>query len=331
MNKLFGLFLLALACWAPGVANAANKFAFCASGSSPCTWDNTNTPNIWFTATNGGGSATTVPTSADIAIFDANSCNAVACTFNVGATINGTSNTLQGITAGACTGSTTGCFLNFASGNPSITITGIIGSGGMSLAGTGTRKYVFGSGTFTFTATSAGALYDIGTTTGLDGTSDFTAPIVYSATTTSERQFNGGGQTFGSFTVAANTSRGGVRIFSANTFASFTVAAGTSYMMLPASATTTITGSAGLSLAGTASNPTIFMANTPNVGTATVSLSSGTSTPAWIGLMGITTTGAGTLTPTNCLDFGRNTLDSGDTCTAPVVGGGGGGGRIIGG
>ena len=319
MNKLFGLFLLALT-FIPGGAEAANKFAFCAS--TPCTWDNTNSPNIWFTATNGGGSATTVPGSTDIAIFDGNSCNAVACTFNVGATINGSSNQIQGLTAGACTGATTGCFLNFASGNPSITI----GSNGMLLTGTGTRKYALGSGTFTITMTS-GVVFDIGTVTGLDGTSTFTAPIVLSATTSSERQFNGGGQTFGSLTVAANTSGGGLRFFSNNTFSALTLAGGTA-TSLPAG-TTTIS-SAGSLGTGTASSPILLTPGSTTTGGITLSFSSGTVTADWIGLEGITTTGSGTFTATNCLNFGRLTLDTGDTCTAPA-GSGGGGGRIIGG
>lgn len=328
MNKLLGLFLLALAFLAPGGVEAANKFAFCPSGSSPCTWDDTNTPNIWFTATNGGGSATTAPTSSDTAIFDINSCNAVACTFNVGATINATSNTIQGITAGACTGATTGCFLNFASGNPNITITGNVGSGqGMGLTGTGTRKFALGSGTYTFTTTS-GSVFDLGTTTNLDGTSTFSSAVfVLSATTASERQFSGGNQTYGSLTVSANTSGGGLRIFGNNSFSAFAGAPGTAVQFPTGTTTISAAGSMG---AGSASSPILYNSASTTTGTTTLSFSTGTVTADWIGLVGITTTGSGTFTATNCLNFGRVTLDSGDTCTAPSAGGGGGG-RIIGG
>lgn len=315
MNKLFGPFLLAIACWAPDLAQAANRFAVC---TAACTWDSSSTA-MWSTTT-GGGTGASVPGSSDVAIFDGATCvGGVTCTITVDATVNGA--TLQGITAGACTASTTGCIINF-SGNPSITLSGTTA---MNLTGTGTRKYLFGSGTFTLTSTSAGAPYDVGTTTNLDAASDFTAPIVYSATTANERQFNGGGRTFGSLTIGANTSRGGVRIFSNNTFSSISIPAGTT-LQLP-SGTTTIT-SAGSMGTGTSSTPILITPGASTSGTATLSFS-GAVTLDWIGLVGITTTGAGTFTATNCLNFGRVTLDSGDTCSAPS--GTGGGGRIIGG
>jgi hypothetical protein len=318
MKKLLGLFLLALAFFAPDQAQAANRFAVC---TTTCTWDSTSTA-MWC-ATDTGCTGATAPGSGDAVIFNTNTCvGGTTCTVTVDATINGA--TFQSITAGTCTASTTGCILDFSVNNPSITLSGT----GMNLSGSGTRKYLLGSGTFTFTTTTAGALFDIGTVTNLDGASTFTAPIVYNATTAGERQFNGGGRTFGSFTVNANTSRGGVRIFSANTFSSISIDDGSSYIMFPASATNTITGSGGLILTGTSSNQMLVLPNTPNSGTATISLSSGTSTPTWAAFMGITTTGAGTMTATDSFNLGRNTLDSGDTITIPS---GGGGGRIIGG
>jgi hypothetical protein len=251
------------------------------------TWDGSNTTN-WSTTTGGAGGAA-VPGSADAAIFDGSSGGG---TVTVAASIGGT-NTIQSLTAGAFTGT-----LDFSVNNPSIT----------------------------FNSTST-AVFEFGTTTNLDPTSDTTAPIVFSANTTSERQFNGGGRTFGTLTIAANTSRGGVRIFSANTFSSITVAAGTGYLTFPASTTNTISGSAGLVLNGSSTNPMLVQSSSSAA--ATISLSSGTSIPTWAAFMNITTTGSGAMTATDSFDLGRNTLDSGDTITAPSVGGGGA--RVIGG
>jgi hypothetical protein len=281
----------------------ANRFWIGGTG----TWDSSTTTQ-WSTITGGLGGAS-VPGANDSAVFDANSGGG---TVTADATLNGTS--LQSIVAGAFTGT-----LDFSVNNPNLTFTGT--STVVNFSGTGARKYLLGSGTWTLSGAGA-AVFDIGTTTNLDPTSDTTCPIVFSANTASERQFNGGGRTFGTLTIAANTGRGGVRIFSANTFSSITVAAGTSYLMLPASTTTTISGSAGLVLTGSSTNPMVVLSSTVNSGTTTLSLSSGTSTPTWTAFMGVTTTGSGTLTATNSFDLGRNTLDTGDTITAPSGGGG---------
>jgi hypothetical protein len=285
----------------------ANKFWVGGAGS----WSDTA---HWATSSNGAGS-TGIPATGDNVTFDALSGGGnVVCDIVSGLSLNS-------LTAHAFTGT-----LDFTTAgggtDPNITFTRSDGSAAVNLSGTGARKYLLGSGTFTFTGTSAATYFDIGTTTNLDPTSVTTCPIVFSANTSSERQFNGGGRTFGTLTIAANTGRGGVRIFSANTFSSITVAAGTSYLMLPASTTTTISGSAGLVLTGSSTNPMVVLSSTVNSGTTTLSLSSGTSTPTWTAFMGVTTTGSGTLTATNSFDLGRNTLDTGDTITAPSGGGG---------
>jgi hypothetical protein len=287
----------------------ANRFWVGGTG----TWDGSNTTN-WSTTTGGAGGAA-VPGSADAAIFDGSSGGG---TVTVAASIGGT-NTIQSLTAGAFTGT-----LDFSVNNPSITFNST--STAVNLGGTGARKFLLGSGTWTLSGAGA-AVFEFGTTTNLDPTSDTTAPIVFSANTTSERQFNGGGRTFGTLTIAANTSRGGVRIFSANTFSSITVAAGTGYLTFPASTTNTISGSAGLVLNGSSTNPMLVQSSSSAA--ATISLSSGTSIPTWAAFMNITTTGSGAMTATDSFDLGRNTLDSGDTITAPSVGGGGA--RVIGG
>lgn len=280
----------------------ATKFWVGGTGS----WSDTT---HWATSSGGAGS-TGIPVTGDSVTFDGSSGGGtVTCDV-----VSGLS--LLSLTAGAFTGT-----LDFTGTNPDLTFTA--NGTALNLSGTGARKYLLGSGTFTFTGTSASAYVDIGTTTNLDPTSVTTCGLAFTASTSAERQINGGGRTLGALTINANTGRGGFRIFSANTFSSVTVAAGTSYVMFPASTTNTITGSAGLALNGSSSNPILVMANTPNSGTATISLSSGTSAPTWSAFMGITTTGSGTMTATNSFDLGRNTLDTGDTITAPSGGGGG--------
>lgn len=289
----------------------ATKFWVGGTGS----WSDTT---HWATSTGGAGS-TGIPATGDSVTFDASSGGGVV-TCDV---VSGLS--LLSLTAGVFAGT-----LDFSGTNPNLTFTRSDGVTALNLSGIGARKYLLGSGTFTFTGTAAAVAFDIGTTTNLDPASDTTVSLVLTATTAVERQINGGGRTLGSLTVNANTSRGGIRIFSGNTFSSISIAAGTGYLSLPPSATTTITGSGGFSLAGTTSNPILVSPGTLNTGVATLSLSSGTSTPSWASFMSITTTGAGALAATNSLDLGRNTLDTGDTITAPSGGGGSSGGGMIG-
>lgn len=313
MNKIFGLFLLAFAFLAPDLAHAANRFAVC---TGTCTWDSTSTA-MWC-ATDTGCTGATAPVAADAVIFNANTCvGGVTCTVTVDSTINGA--TFLSITAGACTASTTGCILDFSVNNPSITVSSLI-----SLSGTGTRKYLLGSGTFTITTTIANTPFDLATTTNLDATSNLTANFVYSANTTVGRTFAGGGRTYGSLTIASNSLRGAVVISGANTFSSISVAAGT-WLQIAGGTTTTITNAP--TWAGTASSPISIQTSNFNSGAATLSIGSGTFTCDFCGLFLVTGTGGATFSATNSFDFGRNT----NITISPPSGGGGGGGRIIGG
>ena len=313
MKKLFSLFLFWIAFFALDFAHAANKFAFC---TTACTWDTTNTPNIWFTATGGGGSPTTIPGSGDFAIFDGATCaGGLTCTITAGTDISGT--TLLGFTAGACTASTTGCILDFSVNNPSFTLTNV-----SSFSGTGTRKFLFGTGTWTFTSTSQGTLYDLTTTTNLDATSVLTNTIIYSGNSTVLRTFAGGGRTYGTFSILANTARHGIVISGANTFGTLSIANGT-WVQIPAGATTTISNAP--TITGTSALPVSFQSSNINVGVATISVSSGTVAFDYTAFFGITGTGGATFTATNSYDLGRNTNIGFPAWSA------GGGGRIIGG
>lgn len=311
MNKLFGLFFLALAFLAPDLAQAATCFWV----GGPGTWNASNTTS-WASGTGGtpGTCAATgnIPKQAtDVATFDGASGGG---TVTVDSTINGV--TMAGITAGAFTGT-----LDFSVNNPSLTLTT-----SLSLTGSGARKILLGSGTFTLTG--AATIFDLGTTTNLDPTSVLTAPIVFSGSTAFARIFSGGGRTYGSLTIATNSSQGPVNIGGNNTFASISLAAGTT-LGLSQGSTTTITNAGSLGT-GSSSSPIMVTANRfdSNPSTATISFS-GAVTADWVGLNGIITTGAGSFAGNNCLNFGRVTLDGGDTCAAPS--GGSCPGRIIGG
>lgn len=282
-----------------GTKAMANRFAV----GGTFTWDSTTTTN--WSATTGGAGGASAPGSADVAIFDASSGGGVV---TVDTSMNGA--TLQGITAGAFTGT-----LDFSVNNPSMTLTA-----SFNLSGTGARKFLLGSGTFTLTSNAT--VFDLGTVTNLDGTSDFaSASYVATVNTVFVRTFNGGGRSYGPLTISSNTSRGEFLITGANTFATMSVAAGT---VLSLANTTTHTITTAPTWTGTSSNPIFIKSNSSSVA-ATIAIGSGTLACEWCGLWGITTSGGTARNATNSLDFGRNT---GTTITAPS-GGGGGGQRVI--
>jgi hypothetical protein len=175
-------------------------------------------------------------------------------------------------------------------------------------------------GTGTFTLTGNGVLFDLGTVTNLDVTSNFaTASYVATLNTTFARTFNGGGKSIGPLTISANTSGGQFLITGSNTFASLSAAAGT-YLQLGSGTTQTITSPP--TFTGTSSSPILIASS--GTSAATIVVGSGAVSCVWCGLYLITATAA---SATNSFDFGRNT---GWTITPPS-GGGSCPGRIIGG
>ena len=303
MKKL----LLAIALFLiPVSANAATCFWVGGTGS----WSTSNTAS-WASAS-GGTTGTCAATggvpkqAADIATFDGSSGGG---TVTVDSTINNI--TLTNLNATTFTGT-----LDF--NNQSMTF-----SGSVNLSGSSARKYLMGTGTFTFTGT--GTLWDLGTTTNLDPTSDFSAAtFVFSATTGTSRTFIGGGRTYGTLTVAANTSRGAVALGQhSNTFNNINLAAGT-FFSLPPSVTQTITNAP--TWAGTSSNPITLLMSNFTSSNSSLSVATGTLSCTWCAIYKITGTGGATFSATNSFDLGGN---SGITITAPTAGGGGG--KIIGG
>lgn len=299
MNKLFGLFLLALAFLAPSSAEAASRFWVGGTG----TWDAADTTH--WSGSSGGAGGSSVPGAADTVTFDGASGGGTV-TVNFGGTI-----TILQLTFGAFTGT-----LDFATNNNSITLTAT--NGGVDGSGTGTRTLNMGSGTWTLSHNSA--FWNFFTVTNFTFNAN-SSTIAFTGTGgTQAKRFIGSGKTFSTITVAGGPS--GFSIDGTNTIGTLTVA-GPNRILFPRSTTTTITTLTNVS--GTASNPVLFETNDPVTGVATIS-SANNFTGDFLGLQGMTFTGGGTFTANNSFNFGNNT---GITINAPS--GGGGGGRIIGG
>jgi hypothetical protein len=303
MNKLFGLFLLALAFLAPNAAYAVNCFWVGGTG----TWDNSAITH-WAPTT--GGAATgcqtsnAAPAAGDAITFDGSSGGGTV-------TPNGT---IAGIAFGSLTaGQFTGT-LAFNTNNPNMSFTGLV-----SFSGTGTRTIDMGSGTWTFTGNST--VFTCATSTGLTPTFQ-NAPLSFTGNN-NFRTFAGGGRTYGSLTIGNNTPTGSFILTGGNTFASMTVGSG---ITIAASnfQDQTITGA--LTVTGTSTNQSGIIGSMDSTTKTTFTVGSA-STLTWSGIGNIAKAGAGSITATNSFDLGNN---SGVTITAPSAGGGGGRG-IIGG
>ena len=307
MNKLFGLFLLAIACWAPDVAQAAARFAVC---TTTCTWDNSSTA-MWST-TSGGATGASAPTSADDVTLDANTCvGGTTCTIT---TFSGTIS-VSTLTMSACTASTSGCILAANTNNTNFIISG---SSGYVNNGAGTRTLNMGTGTWTFSAastrwlTNASATYSAASST-----------IVFTGTT--GNTFTGGGKTYGTLSFPAISNSGSASqnvINDANTFATLTIAA-PNRISLQGNVTQTVTTMTNVT--GSSSQQVLIAGSIGNNQQGTLS-SANNWTCTWCAISMMVFTGGGTFTGTNSFDLLGN---SGITITAPS--GGGGGGRIIGG
>jgi hypothetical protein len=279
----------------------ANRFWVGGTG----TWDASDTTH--WAGTSGGAGGQSVPTTGDNVIFDASSGSG---TVTVAADRSGTS--LATLVAGAFTGT-----LDFAANAPiNMTFTSA-NSTGLNLSGTGARKFLLGTGTFTFTGgTSANTVvFDVGTVTNLDPTSDLAANFTLNATSAFTRTFSGGGRTFGTLTISANTSRGAVAFAGANTFSNWSVAAG-STLFFPGATTTTISNAP--TLTGTSSNPIALEMTNTNSSAHILSVASGTVSFEWCAFFWMTGAGGATFTATNSLDLGKNSNIS----ISPPSGGG---------
>lgn len=304
--KLVRLFAVALGLWlcaASAPVSAAARFLVACT--TACTWDNSSTL-IWSTTT-GGAPGSAAPTSADAVTLDANSCvGGVTCTITVNATIS-----VQSITMGACTASTTGCILDFSANNNNVNL-----SVAFSGTGTGTRTLNMGNGTWTMSAGS-GTVWNMTTATNLTFNAN-SSTLVFSNISGVGIRFleMNAALTYATVTLGSNTGGGPINL--QTSFAAATLnLTGPCYILFHNSATTTVTTLNNVS--GTAFNTLVSLLSDSNGTTATIS-SSTSKAFAWATFRDITFTGAGTFTATNSIDLGHN---SGVTITAPASGGGG--------
>lgn len=290
--------------------DAASRFAVC---TVTCTWDGASTA-MWSTSS-GGATGASVPGSADTVTLDAATCvGGVTCTITVNTTV-----TVQSITGGACTAATTGCVLDFSVNNNNVTLTS---NTAFNYSGTGTRTLNLGNGIWTLNASSTASIspWTMTTTTNLTFNAN-SSTILYTATNTGNRTFAGGGLSYSTFSIAANSGGGSTTISNNNTFANLLIAAPNTLIPTAAGTNTitnapTWTGSSGSEIA------------VLSVGTiSTISIASGTLSCAWCAIRGITFSGGASFAATNSFDNGLNT---GISITAPS-GGAGSGGHVIGG
>lgn len=306
MNKLFSLFLLALAFFAPASADAA-----CAGGT--CFWiggagtvDGTLDNGHWATTT-GGASCACVPAVTDNITLDGSSGGGTL-TINMGGALW----TVGNFTFTAFTGT-----IDFATNSNGLTING---TSGMAATGAATKTLTMGSGTFSVTSNTANWDTSGAGTTITPGTST----IAFTATTGSaSRRFFGGGKTYANLTVAGNPDSGFFFTGAVtNTFTSWTINAPMTVYLSAASTQTVTTINA---VTGTASNPVQFAGDSLINGRAIISSANNWSC-AWCAFSQMQFQGGGTFSATNSFDFANNT---GITISAPSASGGGG--RIIGG
>jgi len=304
MNKLFGLFLLALACWAPNVANAAACFWVGGTG-------NINDTTKWSNAT--GGSASTCaaaggwPNSgADTATFDASSGGGTI-TRNVNWTV-GT------LTMNLFTGTL---------GNSGDTASVDIGN--LANTGAGTRTLNLGASTWTVGNTGGGSGWNQNGATNL----------TFNANTSTVRSIAGVAQNqtvtmnLGTFTynvvTLQGTAVGGATSMqgSSPTIGTFNIQA-PNYLIFSNATNWTVTGS--LVFSGGGVNAWTGFATTAPNNSVTLTLSGGGATCNYCSFRDVTAVTNG-ITATNSIDYGRA---SNITITPPSLSGGGGG-RIIGG
>lgn len=302
MRKLLAFFFaLAVTVGVSASAEAASCFWVGGAG----IWSTTNTAS-WASAS-GGTAGTCAATggvpkqSADSATFDANSGGGVV---TVDSTMSGT--TIANLTAGAFTGT-----LNFATNNPSLTITTVA-----NFSGTGTRTIQFGSASFTLLGTLSQNQFDFTTTTNatVSGAPNITfAPT--SGCTAGGRSFSTGGLTYGAVTLGDCPAPGPSPVFiSGNGFTFASLAYSTQLQVeFPSSIAGTITSAPTITASASAPSALLSTGN----GAATLTIGSGTVNFNGVYLNRITFSGGTGNKATNSFNGGGV---SGITVTPPSGG-----------
>lgn len=292
----------------PNVAHAIGRFAVC---TVTCTWDNSST--VMWSATSGGVTGASVPGVGDQVFLDGSTCvGGVTCTITVNANLS-----INSMDMSACTAATAGCILDFSVNNNTMTV-GAVGPVGspMILTGAGTRTLKMGNGAWTVNATTGNIWNATSTLTLTPGSSVLTLNCSTNTGVNPCSFVTGNLTSYGSITI--NSGKAGMIVQGSATIPTLNVTAPSDVLV-----NGNITVTNAFTLAGTASNPILWIAN--GLGASTnISVSSGTPTFSFFGLRGVTCTGGATFAATNSFDLGGN---SGCNITGPTTGGG----RIIGG
>jgi hypothetical protein len=268
---------------------------------------------MWSTST-GGATGASVPGSGDAVILDAATCvGGTTCTITVN-----TNPTVQNITMGACTASTTGCVLDFSANNNNVQVQQF------NCTGTGTRRLNMGNGTWTLTGGGLTTVWDCATTTNLTFNANGST-LAFSATGAStNRTWNTGGLTYNSVTVAEGTPARQFTVFGSGVTVATLAITGPITFNINGGHTLNVTNA--FSLAGTPGTGG-FLLKSSSTTTATISVPSGSVSFSWLAINAIAFTGGATFTATNSFDLNGNTgISISGTPTS-----GGGGGKIIGG
>jgi hypothetical protein len=295
MNKLFGLFLLALAFLAPASANAACAGNQCFWIGGTGTVDGTLDNGHW-SLTTGGASCACVPATTDNVNFDASSAGGTV-TINMA----GANWTVASLTASGFTGT-----LQFATNSNGLTTPGSV------IANSGSATFTMGSGTFTLSGASSFWNVSGASVTVTAGTST----VAFTATTgTGFRRLSvGTGKTLNNVTFAANPNNL-TSFTSSGTITTLTIAA-PQILNFPGGSTVTVTNFTDIT--GTSSTPVLFSPGDITAGKAIIS-SANNWTCTWCGFTNMQFQGGGTFTGNSSLNFGNN---SGITINVPSAGGG---------
>lgn len=296
MKRVF--ILLALLCGLhTSLASAAN--CFWVGGTA--TWDGSNFTS-WATSSGGTGAgcpgATNVPTSSDVAIFDASSGGG---TVTVNATIS-----ISSLTTTAFTGT-----LDFSANNNNVNIGTVTPAANGWADTSGTHTVNMGSGTWTMDA-NTGIFSWAGVNLTLNANS---STLVVAAKASSSRTFASNAKTFNNVTISG-AAGSIINMSGASTYTNLTI---TNQANVTLATNITVTT---MAITSASSTPVVFASNSGIARSVTLT---NNFTPSWIALQNITFSG-GTNAATSSFDLGGNT---GITITAPSSGGGGG--KIIGG
>lgn len=291
LSLIFAFLVLSSIC-----AEAAARFLVC---SGICTITPSDT-SIWST-TSGGTTGASVPSSTDTVTLDASTCvGGTTCT----ATMNfGGTWTIQSLTMGACTASTTGCIFDNSVNNNNIIMT--LSGTAFSSTGTGTRTHKLGSATYTLSGANATMSFATSSNLTLQASS---STIVFSGT--GQRQYTHSGVTLGTLNIGQSSGNGYFKFVFASgsgpSFGSINVNA-PNYIIFD---TVIYTISNQLNWAGTSSAAIGIISTT--LGSAANLVLANNSSISWSAIRDIAFTGSPIVT--NSFDFGGN---SGVTIIGP--------------